>query len=57
MRYNRRDAVITKLKFKRQFKQLNYYSMPNSILFVLRKRLNFICYVFYLFLFFLKSTL
>jgi len=40
MNYSKKD-----LRFKKQFKQLNFYSMPNSILFVVRKRLNLICYV------------
>lgn len=29
------------VRFKQHFKNLNYYSMPNSILFVVRKRVNF----------------
>jgi len=33
--------VPTKLKFKQQFKSLTFYSMPDSILFAVRKRLNF----------------
>ena len=33
------------LRFKQQFKSLNYYSMPRSILFVVRKRLNLLFYV------------
>lgn len=39
----KRAAVFTILKFKHQFKNLNYYSMPDSILIILRKRLLFIC--------------
>lgn len=30
------------LKFKQQFKSLTFYSMPESILFAVRKRLNFL---------------
>jgi len=30
------------LQFKQQFKNLNYYSIPSSILFVVRKRLNLV---------------
>lgn len=30
------------LKFKQQFKSLTFYSMPDSILFAVRKRLNLI---------------
>lgn len=30
------------IKFKNHFKNLNYYSMPTSILFIVRKRLNFV---------------
>ena len=35
------------LKFKQHFKNLNYYSMPSSILFAFRKRVNFLCYFFF----------
>lgn len=55
MKLDTRNSVIKQLRFTKQFKQLNYYSMPNSILFVVRKRLNFLCYVAYLVLFFLRS--
>ena len=30
------------VKFKMQFRHLNYYSMPESTLIVFRKRLNFV---------------
>lgn len=30
------------IRFKQHFKNLNFYSMPESILFVFRKRLNLI---------------
>lgn len=45
-----------KMRFKQQFKQLNYYSMPTSILFVVRKRLNLLGY-FALFISILLYTL
>jgi len=45
------------IRFKQQFKQLNYYSMPKSILFVLRKRLNLIFNVLALILFAFYSLL
>ncbi len=32
----------TGIKFKQQFKSLTFYSMPDSILFAVRKRLNFV---------------
>lgn len=32
------------IKFKQHFKNLNYYSMPDSILFAFRKRLHFVLY-------------
>jgi hypothetical protein len=35
--------LVCSIKFKHQFKNLNYYSMPESILIVLRKRLLFLC--------------
>lgn len=38
----------TPVKFKQHFKNLNYYSMPDSILFTFRKRLHFILYFFFL---------
>jgi hypothetical protein len=41
--------LISQIEFKKQFKQLNYYSMPRSILFVVRKRLNFLAYMGVLF--------
>ena len=34
--------LFVSMKFKNHFKSLNYYSIPSSILFILRKRLNFI---------------
>lgn len=52
-----RDKDLKQLRFKKQFKQLNYYSMPNSILFVVRKRLNLIVFVLYLVLFSVYSFL
>ena len=33
------------VKFKQHFKNLNYYSMPSSILFTSRKRIHFLLYV------------
>jgi len=33
-------SPITNLRFRQQFKSLNYYSMPTSILFIVRKRTN-----------------
>jgi len=32
----------SEIRFKMQFRHLNYYSMPESTLIVFRKRLNFI---------------
>ena len=49
------DYSLKDIKFKQQFKQLNYYSMPNSILFVVRKRLNLLGFIAYLVYFFCKS--
>ena len=40
--YSNHPTSNKALKFKKQFRQLNYYSMPNSTLFVVRKRTNFI---------------
>ena len=37
------------LRFKQQFKSLHYYSMPTSILFVVRKRLNLVYFAVTLF--------
>jgi hypothetical protein len=45
------------LKFKKQFRQLNYYSMPNSTLFVVRKRTNFIMLISWLIFFIFFSFL
>lgn len=47
-------TVLT--KFKSHFKNLNYYSMPESILFIVRKRLNFV-FNFLLLIFVLIYTL
>lgn len=55
MKYSDRDVAIKNLKFKKQFKQLNYYSMPKSILFVVRKRLNLIGFAAYLVYFCYRS--
>jgi len=41
-----RAEALKQMKFKQQFKHLNYYSMPDSIGFVLRKRLNLLCNFF-----------
>jgi hypothetical protein len=30
------------IEFKKTFKNVNYYSLPKSILFVVKKRLNFV---------------
>ena len=49
------NYTLKDIKFKQQFKQLNYYSMPNSILFVVRKRLNLLVFVLYLLYFIFKS--
>ena len=49
------NYTVNDIKFKQQFKQLNYYSMPNSILFVVRKRLNLLVFIMYLLYFFFKS--
>nr|ASY95742.1 hypothetical protein [Stylonychia lemnae] len=40
------------IKFKNHFKNLNFYSMPTSILFIVRKRLN-IVFMLLFFIFFL----
>jgi len=43
-----------KIKFKNHFKNLNFYSMPASILFIVRKRLNFVftfLLIIYIFIF------
>lgn len=55
MRLESKISIVETLRFKKQFKQLNYYSMPKSILFVIRKRFNFLCYMAYLVIFFAKS--
>lgn len=49
------NYTLKDIKFKQQFKQLNYYSMPNSILFVVRKRLNLLVFVIYSLYFIFKS--
>ena len=36
------------IKFKQHFKSLNYYSMPESILFTFRKRVHFLLYFFFM---------
>ena len=36
------------IKFKQHFKNLNYYSMPESILFTFRKRVHFLSYFFFM---------
>jgi len=33
---------FNKIELKKNFKNVNYYSLPNSILFVVKKRFNFI---------------
>ena len=38
----RKKTQLLGVKFKHQFKNINYYSLPNSILIVLRKRLLFV---------------
>jgi hypothetical protein len=48
---------LKNLRFKKQFKQLNFYSIPDSTLFVVRKRLNLIIYFFYLVVICLYSLL
>jgi len=49
------NYTLKDIKSKQQFKQLNYYSMPNSILFVVRKRLNLLVFVIYSLYFIFKS--
>ena len=49
------NYTLKDIKFKQQFKQLNYYSMPNPILFVVRKRLNLLVFVIYSLYFIFKS--
>jgi len=48
------NSGIQNLQFKYQFRNLVYYSMPPSILFVVKKRFNFIllCITFFSFLLF-----
>ena len=43
--------------FKQQFRNLNYYSMPTSILFIVRKRFNFILIIFVFFIFILFTLI
>ena len=46
-----------KIQFKQQFRNLNYYSMPASILFVVRERFNIILLIAGLLLFTLFTAL
>lgn len=39
---------FNKIKFKQRFRNLNYYSMPDSILFAFRKRVHFVLYFFFM---------
>lgn len=47
-RYGDFMLINNVIRIKQQFRWLNFYSMPTSILFVVKKRLNFVFTAFYI---------
>nr|AEV66662.1 hypothetical protein [Oxytricha trifallax] len=51
------SSLNTAYRFKTHFKNLNFYSMPHSILFIVRKRLNLVFSIIFLILILLFSII
>ena len=49
--------VLTNIRLKIRFINLNFYSLPQSILFILRKRVNLIFFIFVILIFSLHGAL
>ena len=54
---NLKMTTSPQLKPKAQFRHVIYYSLPNSIRFIVKKRLNFVALFFYTLLLILISVL